>query len=60
MKISWFGHSCFCLQGAGITIITDPYDQSVGYEMPKARADVVLVSHEHDDHNNVSAILWMC
>ncbi|HWQ19709.1 MAG TPA: MBL fold metallo-hydrolase [Methanotrichaceae archaeon] len=56
MEISWFGHSCFCLHGEGITIVTDPYDQSVGYEMPRASADVVLVSHEHDDHNNVSAI----
>lgn len=56
MKISWLGHSCFCIQGEGITIVTDPFDQSVGYEMPNVRADVVLVSHEHDDHNNVTAI----
>lgn len=56
MKISWFGHSCFCIRGNGITIITDPFDDSVGYRVPDARADVVLVSHEHEDHNNVSAV----
>ena len=57
MKIQYLGHSCFQLTTSnGIKIITDPY-QGVGYELPaKLRADIVTVSHDHFDHNNVSAI----
>ncbi|MDH4223480.1 MAG: MBL fold metallo-hydrolase [candidate division Zixibacteria bacterium] len=39
-----------------IRIVTDPFDKSVGYPVPDVNADIVLVSHEHFDHNNVSAI----
>lgn len=57
MNILWFGHSCFHITSmAGLSILTDPYDESVGYRMPKVKADVILVSHEHHDHNNVLAI----
>jgi L-ascorbate metabolism protein UlaG (beta-lactamase superfamily) len=57
MIISWFGHSCFrIISSTGITILTDPYDESIGYKMPKVKPDVVLISHEHTDHNNIVAI----
>jgi len=60
MIISWLGHSCFKLQdkaGAeGITVITDPYDKKIGLKMPSVEADIVTVSHDHYDHNNVAAV----
>jgi len=38
-------------------IITDPYDAaSTGLKLPKSSADFITVSHQHDDHNNVSGI----
>lgn len=39
-------------------IITDPYivDQNLSYSPIKEIADIVVVSHDHDDHNNVSAV----
>jgi len=55
VTIRWFGHSCFMLSDS-VKIVTDPFDKSVGYTVPNVSADVVLVSHEHFDHNNVSAI----
>lgn len=62
MKITWYGHSCFKFMvktnnGDKITIITDPFDKTkVGLTPPRVTADIVLVSHNHDDHNNAKAI----
>jgi L-ascorbate metabolism protein UlaG (beta-lactamase superfamily) len=57
MKISWLGHSCFILQSsAGIKVLTDPFDEKVGYPLPNVEADIVLVSHDHHDHNNVKIV----
>ncbi len=57
MEIKWHGHSCFeIISEDGIVIVTDPYDESYGYSMPEVTADIVTVSHEHRDHNNVAAI----
>ncbi len=57
MKIRYLGHSCFQLfMDNGTKIITDPY-KGVGYELPKKlSADIITVSHDHFDHNNVSAV----
>ncbi len=53
MKITWIGHSCFKIEKDGYTVVTDPYgDDSVpGYAPVRENADLVLVSHEHADHN---------
>jgi len=52
MKIQWLGHSCFKLvSDKGISIVTDPFDETVGYPVPEVEADIVTMSHEHFDHN---------
>ncbi|MBI2862994.1 MAG: MBL fold metallo-hydrolase [Chloroflexi bacterium] len=51
MEITWIGHACFKLRGKEATLITDPYDKSVGYNLGRQTADIVTVSHEHADHN---------
>jgi L-ascorbate metabolism protein UlaG (beta-lactamase superfamily) len=51
MEITWYGHSCFRLRGREGTVITDPFGKDCGYEWPRPRADVVTVSHEHENHN---------
>lgn len=59
MKVKWLGHACFLLVSeVGLRIITDPYivDQNLSYSPIKEIADIVVVSHDHDDHNNVSAV----
>src|SRR5258706_3340074 len=57
MEISWFGHSCFRLTERGeATIVTDPFDGSIGYEMPKLKADVTTISHEAPGHSNYEAV----
>jgi len=57
VKVSWLGHAMFLLEdGEGKRLVTDPYDSQVGYRVPDIAADVVLVSHDHFDHNNVRAV----
>ena len=56
MDITYLGHACFKLRSSGASVVTDPFDSSVGLSLPKISADVVTVSHDHGDHNNVSAI----
>ena len=57
MKLKWYGQSCFSLTFAnGATVVTDPFDDTVGYPLCRARADVVLRSHDHFDHNHVQSI----
>jgi L-ascorbate metabolism protein UlaG (beta-lactamase superfamily) len=57
MEITFIGHSCFKIKGKSSTIVIDPYDPSkTGYKLPKLSADLVLISHGHDDHNNSTAV----
>lgn len=52
MIVRYLGHSCFFVStGKGSTIIVDPYGNNVRYSFPPITADVVLISHEHRDHN---------
>ena len=52
MDITWYGHSCFRLGERGVTIVTDPPSDDMGYDRPRIRADVITISHEHPGHNN--------
>ncbi len=56
MDIQWYGHSCFRMRGASGTVIADPYGPGVGYKLPRIRADIVTVSHDHPGHNAVGTV----
>jgi L-ascorbate metabolism protein UlaG (beta-lactamase superfamily) len=51
MKITWVGHSCFEIRTDDGIVVTDPFIKEVPYVFPRLTADVVTVSHGHDDHN---------
>jgi len=61
MIINWYGHSCFKItnQGGRLIIITDPFDKKIGLNPPRCSADIVTVSHQHNDHNNTKSITGM-
>ena len=57
MQITWHGHSCFEFSDGETTVVTDPHDgRSIGIRPPSVTADIVLMSHDHYDHNASRAI----
>jgi len=56
MEISWYGQSCFKVEGEKAVLVFDPYSEGIGFKIPNLSADVVLVTHNHPDHNNAEAI----
>jgi L-ascorbate metabolism protein UlaG (beta-lactamase superfamily) len=70
MNIQWLGHACFLLTASktgganvsagasvpGIRLLTDPFDEKVGYPLPRVKADIVTVSHHHFDHNHTEVV----
>lgn len=57
MKITWHGHSSFLIESStGIKLLTDPFDESVGYNVFKKDVDLVTISHQHFDHNYTKSI----
>ena len=66
MQLEWYGQSAFRLADGDITVFIDPFDDLSGlgdrgmrWEYPAIEgvsADLLLVTHEHRDHNGVGAI----
>jgi len=57
LKIEYLGHSCFYFKDArGTTALIDPYDRTVGYKVPSKHANYTLITHNHWDHANLSAV----
>ncbi len=60
MKIKFLGHASFLITSdTGVRIITDPYkpgcfDGGIKYDKITEEADIVTISHEHDDHNEMN------
>jgi L-ascorbate metabolism protein UlaG (beta-lactamase superfamily) len=61
MHITWHGQSFFQIQtsankGEQTTLCIDPFDESLGIKPPSLAADILLITHDHADHNNKKAI----
>lgn len=58
MDIIWYGQACFKLKGKNTSIIIDPFDpEFTGLKLPKDMdADIVLKTHDHQDHNFFQAL----
>src|SRR5262245_38073809 len=49
MKITWYAHACFRLEGAGVSIVTDPYTPEESGPPPITEpADAVVMSSALD------------
>ena len=57
IQITWYGHACFLIKAAdGTTVLTDPIHMGA-YKVPAdVKPDVVTVTHEHGDHNQVDTV----
>lgn len=62
MKLTFLGHACFLVTASdGTKIILDPYESggfggAIGYGPVGEAADIVVVSHEHADHDHVKGV----
>lgn len=57
LRVEWFGHSYFTVAYEGYTIAIDPHDGgSLNLPEYRVRADAVLVTHNHYDHNAVEMV----
>jgi len=57
MLIEYVGHSCFYIVNSGGTrALTDPYDNSIGLAPVSKSADIVLISHHHQDHDYLAGV----
>ncbi|HIE16566.1 MAG TPA: MBL fold metallo-hydrolase [Dehalococcoidia bacterium] len=59
MKLKWLGHASFLVTSdTGLRIVTDPYSTGSGinYSPVNEPADIVVVSHDHFDHNAVASV----
>ncbi len=56
--VKWHGHACVEIVGENnYVIVIDPHDgDSIGLKKPDVKADLVLVTHEHFDHNAVEIV----
>ena len=60
-KIYWAGQSCFQISVSNsrdhsADIVIDPYDEKIGLKLPSLSADILLVTHDHYDHNNIKDV----
>lgn len=53
MIITWLGHSCFKVEEKDFSVVIDPYADGMipGLKNLREEANMVITSHEHDDHN---------
>ncbi len=57
MEITWFGLSCFRMTERGVaSIMTDPYESTPEGSLPRKDADVVTVSIDDSEHNNLRGV----
>jgi L-ascorbate metabolism protein UlaG (beta-lactamase superfamily) len=65
MRVEWFGQSAFSLRSGEATVMIDPFDDLSGlkdrgivfdYPPIEVSAQLLLVTHEHADHNGVGAV----
>ncbi len=63
MRLTYMGHSSFMLTTSdGVRLLTDPYrpgsyQGAIRYAPILEDVDVVSISHDHEDHNNVESLL---
>jgi L-ascorbate metabolism protein UlaG (beta-lactamase superfamily) len=67
MRIRWFGQAAFALESGGQNVVIDPFERlpetvrarGIRFDYPPVqgvRADLILVTHEHFDHNGTGGV----
>ena len=56
MEIIWLGLSAFRIRSREAILVTDPCPRATGYSMGRPTADIITVSHDHEDHSYVEGV----
>ncbi|HJQ79927.1 MAG TPA: MBL fold metallo-hydrolase [Lacipirellulaceae bacterium] len=57
VAVRWWGQAMVSIETYwNLHVVIDPFGQQVGYKDPQLSADLVLITHEHADHNNAAAV----
>ena len=57
VKVLPLGHSCFKISGKGGSIVVDPfYPEATGLSWKRQKADLVLVSCDLEEYNNIEGV----
>jgi len=56
LDVTWLGHGCFRLRGRAAAVVTDPYPPAIGLKLSRMDAEVVTVSHDHDNHSYTQVV----
>lgn len=56
MDVTWLGHGCFRLRGRNAAVVTDPYPPAIGLKLSRMDADLVTVSHDHENHSYTQVV----
>ncbi len=57
IDVTFHGQACIRIKGKSATVVFDPYDANfIGLAPLKLSADIVCVTHNHEDHNNAGAV----
>jgi len=56
MDIKFYGQACFSIQNKDMTVLMNPFSESVGFKLPSLKANVVTVSHDDPAYNHVEAV----
>ena len=61
MNIFWQGQSFFQItilpkKNSQVNLAVDPFSEEIGLRPPKLEADILLITHDHNDHNNVKVV----
>jgi L-ascorbate metabolism protein UlaG (beta-lactamase superfamily) len=56
MDVTWLGHGCFRLRGRSAAVVTDPYPPAIGLKLQRLDADLVTISHDHENHSYAQAV----
>jgi len=56
VEIQYLGHSAFRIKGKSCVLVTDPYGAQAGKFPAGVTANIVTVSHDHFDHNEVKSV----
>jgi L-ascorbate metabolism protein UlaG (beta-lactamase superfamily) len=56
VDVTWLGHGCFRLRGKAAAVVNDPYPPALGPRLPRLEADLLTISHEHENHAYLRAV----